>query len=296
VPNSLVIPDGDPAASLEEGSIFFVGSATVIPRYGGFTILTDPNFLHRGDHVHLGYGMTSERLTDPAIDFEQLPKIDFVLLSHLHEDHFDHLVEERLDRAIPILTNPQAAESLREKGFGHAIGIRTWETIAVRKGDISLRVTAMPGQHGPGIVDFALPDVMGAMLEFARGEDPVGLRLYVSGDTLLHEDLREIPRRYSSIDLGLFHLGGTRVLGVLVTMDGEQGVQAVRLIGPRIAVPIHYDDYDVFKSPLEHFAQTVREAGLEAHVHYMGRGDTYTFRTAELRSRPQPSREVPAAR
>jgi|GEM_PF-6297385 len=32
------------------GSIFFVGTATVILRYAGFTILTDPNFLHAGDH------------------------------------------------------------------------------------------------------------------------------------------------------------------------------------------------------------------------------------------------------
>ena len=36
----------------------------MILRYGGFTILTDPNFLHKGDHVHLGYGLRSERLTE----------------------------------------------------------------------------------------------------------------------------------------------------------------------------------------------------------------------------------------
>jgi hypothetical protein len=41
-------------ADFSAGSIFFVGTATVILRYAGFTILTDPNFLHAGDHVHLG--------------------------------------------------------------------------------------------------------------------------------------------------------------------------------------------------------------------------------------------------
>ncbi|HEY9401563.1 MAG TPA: hypothetical protein VIQ24_02630, partial [Pyrinomonadaceae bacterium] len=45
--------------SFGSGSIFFVGTATVILRYAGFTILTDPNFLHAGDHVHLGYGLTA---------------------------------------------------------------------------------------------------------------------------------------------------------------------------------------------------------------------------------------------
>lgn len=43
-------------ADLEQGSIFFVGTATVILEYAGFTVPTDPNFLHSGDHVHLGYG------------------------------------------------------------------------------------------------------------------------------------------------------------------------------------------------------------------------------------------------
>ena len=53
--NELTLPGGNTAASdYARGSIFFVGNATVILRYAGFTILTDPNFLHRGDHVHLG--------------------------------------------------------------------------------------------------------------------------------------------------------------------------------------------------------------------------------------------------
>lgn len=68
----------------ETGSIFFVGTATVILRYAGFTVLTDPNFLHAGDHVHLGYGITAERRTDPAMNIEDIPpEVDFVLLSHI---------------------------------------------------------------------------------------------------------------------------------------------------------------------------------------------------------------------
>ena len=44
-------------------TVSFVGTATVILRYAGFTILTDPNFLHAGDHVHLGYGLTADGRT-----------------------------------------------------------------------------------------------------------------------------------------------------------------------------------------------------------------------------------------
>ncbi|OPY26758.1 MAG: hypothetical protein A4E28_02335 [Methanocella sp. PtaU1.Bin125] len=41
------------------GSIFFVGTATTIIRNNGSTILTDPDFIHTGDHAHPGYGLTS---------------------------------------------------------------------------------------------------------------------------------------------------------------------------------------------------------------------------------------------
>src|SRR3954462_11392676 len=107
---------------MSEGSIFFIGTATVILRYAGFTILTDPNFLHRGDHAHLGHGMTAIRLTDPALELEALPPVDFVVLSHMHEDHFDREVERKLDRGLPVVITPHAAADLGSRGFRAARG------------------------------------------------------------------------------------------------------------------------------------------------------------------------------
>jgi L-ascorbate metabolism protein UlaG (beta-lactamase superfamily) len=43
-------------------------------------------------------------------------------------------------------------------------------------------------------------------------------------------------------------LGGTRIVGMFkVTMDEKDGVQLMQIIQPHHAIPIHYDDYDVFK-------------------------------------------------
>lgn len=260
-----------------EGSVQFIGTATTIIRYGGITILTDPNFLHSGERVHIGYGMHSTRLTNPAINFEDLPAIDFVLLSHLHEDHFDKLVQERLPRDTPIVTTASAARALRRMGFTRVCPLRRWDRVVMRKGDTSLRVTAVPGTHGPMLVAAMLPDVMGSMLEFHNRQDEGRYRMYVSGDTLAFKDLKHIPRRYHEIDLALLHLGGTRVLGVLLTMDGEQGVQALRVVNPELAIPIHFDDYDVFRSPLAEFRRAVEREGLQAKVRYLERGETYSF-------------------
>ena len=273
----------DKPADFNTGSIFFIGTATVILRYAGFTILTDPNFLHAGDHVHLGYGLTSERLTEPAINIEDLPPIDLCVLSHYHGDHFDQLVEEKLQKDLPIVTTNHAVGEIEARKFTGGIGLDTWESTEFTKGAARLRITSMPGQHGPGIVDFALPDVMGSVLDFETETGERALRLYISGDTLVIDELKEIPRRFPEIDIGLFHLGGTRVLGVMVTMDDEQGVEAIKLINPDKAIPIHYNDYDVFKSPLEDFKRAATEAGLSDKIVYLAHGETYNFDIPESR-------------
>lgn len=269
--------DGGASSESSNGSIFFVGTATVIIRCAGFTILTDPNFLHAGDHVHLGYGLTSERLTEPALDIDELPPLDFCVLSHYHGDHFDRIAEAKLPKDLPIITTEHAASELKEKNFTRCIALDTWEAARVTKGDAAVRISSMPGQHGPGIVDFALPPVMGSMLDFENAAGEIMLRLYISGDTLLMDELKEIPKRFPEIDIGLFHLGGTRVLGVMVTMDDAQGVEAVKTINPDTAIPIHYNDYDVFKSPLEDFKRSAEEAGLSDKIVYLSHGETYDF-------------------
>jgi L-ascorbate metabolism protein UlaG (beta-lactamase superfamily) len=269
-------PDTD-TPSLDRGSILFIGTATVLIRYLGFTILTDPNFVHQGGRVPLGYGLHSTRKTDPALNLEQLPPLDMVVLSHLHGDHFDQVVERRLDRRIPIVTTRQAAGALTRKGFRTVHGLATWKARTFAKGDARLRVTAMPGKHGPGLLNALLPSVMGSMLDFESRSIPGRLRLYITGDTLIYDRLAEIPRRYPDIDVALLHLGGTRLLGIMLTMDAEQGVRMLQIAQPRTAIPIHFNDYPVFKSPLGDFRKAVAAAKLEERVRYLRHGDTYTF-------------------
>ncbi len=258
------------------GSIQFIGTATVLIRCGGFTILTDPNFLHKHDTVHLGYGLRSKRLTEPALELHSLPPLDFVLLSHFHEDHFDRKVEAGLDKLTPIITTPSAAKELRRRGFSQAEGLDTWECKAFSKQGTALTVSAMPGRHGAGLLAQLLPDVMGSMLDF-QAEDGYRQRLYITGDTLMFEGITSIPQRFPDIDLALLHLGGTRILGITLTMDARQGVQMLKVIKPRLAIPIHYNDYKVFKSPLADFQGEVETAGLTQAVQYLSHGETYEF-------------------
>ncbi|MDB5797367.1 MAG: fold metallo-hydrolase [Paucimonas sp.] len=277
VHRSLMLSSAAAETDFSEGSLVFIGNATVLLEFAGFRILTDPNFLHRGELAHLGYGLTTERLTNPAMSLDQLPPVDLVVLSHLHGDHFDQLVQQKLDRDLPIVTTPDAAAQLGRMGFKRLFSLGTWETLTVRKGDATLRITGMPARHGPPVLAAALPETMGSMLDFVNPGGAVTYRIYITGDTLVFDAIKDIPRRYPDVDLALLHLGGTRVLGVTVTMDAAEGVKMMRLVAPRHAVPIHYNDYDVFKSPLSDFERMVREAGLAERLTFLKHGQRYRF-------------------
>ena len=142
------------------------------------------------------------------------------------------------------------------------------------KGGAKLTVTSLPGRHALGPLGRLLPPVMGTMLEYREAAGVLPFRVYLSGDTLVHPELRRIRERFDGIDLAVLHLGGTKVLGVLLTMDGRQGVDLMELLGPRTTVPVHYEEYGVMKSPLADFTAEIsrRVAGLEVRV--VGRGET----------------------
>lgn len=240
--------------------------------------MTDPNFLHAGDHVHLGPGVTGTRQTNPALDIEDLPHVDAVLLSHYHADHFDEIVENSLRRDLPIITTPHARQHLTGKADDAFIAVHAldfWEELTVEfnngKSDDSeksttpaLHITGMPGTHVPtGPLNVlndlvaAVPPTNGWMLELgylagaAKTSFDSGYRIYISGDTLMFDDLHQIPKIYSShtgkpIDLMLIHLGGTTIPSpkiplLMVTMDAKQGLELMRVIDADVTVPIHYE-------------------------------------------------------
>lgn len=180
-----------------------------------------------------------------------------------------------------------------------------------------VRVTAMPGKHVPTKPLQVLNDILqavslysahrvvstkllkvpptnGWMVELGQSTSStgfkVGYRIYISGDTLLVDDLKEIPKRYAgqNIDLMLIHLGGTTIpspslspMTVMVTMDAKQGLQLIQLIKPDLTIPIHYDDYDVFASPLDDFKAEIEKAGLADRVVYLDRKDQFKFRVVD---------------
>ncbi|KAI1083140.1 Metallo-hydrolase/oxidoreductase [Whalleya microplaca] len=319
LPIKTVLTDPRSSQNNEDASIYFIGTATTVIEWQGIRLLTDPNFLHTSDHVHLGPGVTAERKTNPAVDLHELPALDCVLLSHYHADHFDQLVEKSLNRSFSIISTPHAKKCLaspksQDEPFQSVHDLDFFEAMILHidGDDFSstggygkapvIKVTGMPGKHvPPGPLAIAndllkaVPPTNGWLLELGytfkapTGADPesldTGYRIYISGDTLFVDELREIPQRLKSekIDLMLVHLGGTTIPGpsmplLMVTMDAEQGVKMMELMNPDLTIPIHYDDYNVFLSPLSDFKKKVDKEGWSDRTMYLDRGEQFRFK------------------
>src|SRR3954471_19299519 len=149
----------------DDVTLTFGGNATTLLRIGGITLLTDPNFLHRGQRAHLGYGLHAKRLTEPALQPTQLPALDGILLSHMHGDHWDRIATKSLPKGTPVVTTPEAAKCLADRGFTEPADLEAWQVSEFSSGSETLRITAAPGVHGPGPLARLLPQVMGSVLE-----------------------------------------------------------------------------------------------------------------------------------
>jgi L-ascorbate metabolism protein UlaG (beta-lactamase superfamily) len=274
----LRLQDGE-AADFSQGEVYFIGNATTLIRFGGLTILTDPAFMHSGTHTYLGHGIWARREVEPACQVADLPPIDLLLLSHFHGDHFDEAAARDLDQDLPVISTADAVAKLQPLGFGQGYALGTWQSHQVQKGQARLEITAMPARHATddAVAELLMP-VNGHMLEFSRGDQQL-YRLYITGDTMLIDQLADIRASYPDIDLGLIHAGGTTLFMTVVTMTGEQAVRATEITRPHTAIPIHYNDYSVFMSGLADFRAAAAKSSAATEFHYLAHGDTYTFTT-----------------
>jgi L-ascorbate metabolism protein UlaG (beta-lactamase superfamily) len=115
---------------------------------------------------------------------EVLDGVELCIVTHLHRDHFDDLVP--LD--LPILTQPESAEELRSRGHTN---------VMTRHPDISMT----RGRHGTGQIGRALGPVSGWVVD----------GVYLTGDTILCEDVHEARERYEP-RATIVNAGGARFL------------------------------------------------------------------------------------
>ena len=225
-----------------------IGGPTVLIEVGGWRLLTDPTFDPAGQNYRFGWGTGSRKLTGPAIAASDVGPIDAVLLSHdHHDDNLDAAGRALLPSAGTVITTTPGAKRVG----GGARGLEPWASTRLEAPPRpAIEITATPCRHGPPLSRPIVGDVIGFALQWDGQEHGV---LWISGDTVLYEGVRQVADR---LDVGtaLLHLGGVRfpISGpVRYTMNAKDAVELCRLVQPRIVIPIHYEGWKHFREGRE---------------------------------------------
>jgi L-ascorbate metabolism protein UlaG (beta-lactamase superfamily) len=228
--------------------ITHIGGPTVLIEVGGWRLLTDPTFDSPGRRYYFGWGTGSRKTVGPAIDASEIGRIDAILLSHdHHDDNLDPAGRELLPTADVVVTTVSGAGRLG----GAVRGLEPWATTRLEApGRPTIEITATPCRHGPPLTHPLVGDVIGFALRWDGQEHGV---LWISGDTVLYDGVREVADRLE-VDTALLHLGGVRfpVTGPLrYTMTAAEAVELCGLVRPRTAIPIHYEGWKHFREGRE---------------------------------------------
>ncbi|HEV8516240.1 MAG TPA: MBL fold metallo-hydrolase [Candidatus Limnocylindrales bacterium] len=200
--------------------VTFLGHSTVLLELDGARLLTDPI---------LGGRVGPLRRHGSAVPMELLEGIDAVLVSHLHWDHL-HLPSIRLVPGDPLLVVPRGAgRALTRRGFHRVEELDPGGTVGLR----SVTVSGTSARHAVYAPMAPRADSLGFLV---RGERTV----YFAGDTDLFDEMEQLTPAHETLDLALLPVWGWGPFLGRGHLDPLRAANALRLLRPRLAIPIHW--------------------------------------------------------
>lgn len=209
-----------------------IRNATLKLEFSGRIILIDPFFAPKGTRPPLA-GRAPNPLVDLPVSTEEiLSGVEFVIVSHLHADHFDPVAQSLVPKHLPLICQPGDEEKIRSYGFSQVTPLV--QSIDWR----GIHIARREGSHGLGAVVEKMGRVMGFTIT-AKNEPEI----YWAGDTVLYPAVEKtiVDTRP---DVVVIHPCGARWDGDLITMDAQEAVDVCRLAPDAVVVATHMNTLD----------------------------------------------------
>jgi L-ascorbate metabolism protein UlaG (beta-lactamase superfamily) len=215
--------------------VTYINHATVLIQMEGINILTDPIWSMRaGPASFLG----TRRVRAPGVAFEDLPPIDYVLISHDHYDHLDIPTIERLknDHDPVFIVGLGVGGLLAAHGIDKVIELDWWQSYNPGKGDIVLNF--VPAMHASGRAPFMENKTLwgGFVIDSSGGQ------VYFAGDTGYGQFIGDIAAEFRRIRLAVVPIGNYEKRWFMKSqhMNPEDAVMAHRTLGSPMSIGMHY--------------------------------------------------------
>jgi L-ascorbate metabolism protein UlaG (beta-lactamase superfamily) len=233
----------------------WIGHATVLINFFGIKILTDPALFPRIGIRLPGFTIGPKRLTAPALEFHELPKIDIVLLSHAHFDHFDLRTLSRLDKDTRVITAPRTRTLLRWTRLREITELRWNERKSIETSAGEIDIVAFPVNHWARDASGILTAVTTAI--FWR---EIIAAFFFAGDTALTNSFADL-RKHGRIDLAIMSIGAYNPW-IRSHSTAEQAIDMANAAGVQFIMPVHHQtfrlSFEPFREPIERFEAALR--------------------------------------
>ena len=240
-------------------TVAWLGHSCTAIGLDGLLLVTDPVLRRRVVHLR------RQTAVDPAV----LAGADAILISHTHYDHLDLPSLKQLNRSARVVVPAGAGELLRRRGFSDVCEVAPGDEVELGP----VRVRATHAQHdAPWRLGSGRTQPLGFVVAGTRS-------VYFAGDTDVFDCMRDLGR----IDVALLPIAGWGSRLPAGHLDSLRAAQALELIQPEVAIPIHWGTYSPWRPPTRRdpaamkFAEIAATIAPDVDVLVLAQGQSYAL-------------------